>query len=83
MKCAIYKSYKRANTYLYVSAEHDLGRVPKALLDMLGRIELVIMLELTPRRTLAHADPAEVRRALQEQGYFLQLPPADFPVTPS
>jgi uncharacterized protein YcgL (UPF0745 family) len=83
MKCAIYKSHKRANTYLYVSAGHDLGRVPKALLDMLGRIELVMTLELTPQRTLAHADPAEVRRALQEQGYFLQLPPADFPVTPS
>ncbi len=81
MKCAIYKSRKRANTYLYVTAERDLSCVPKTLLDLLGRLEPVMTLELTPQRTLAQADPAAVCRQLQEQGYFLQLPPGDLPAT--
>lgn len=82
MKCAIYKSYRRVNTYLYVQEENDLARVPQGLLSLLGRLELVMTLELTPERTLAQADPNDVRRQLQEQGYYLQLPPSDSPISP-
>lgn len=83
MKCAIYKSSERARTYLYIQAENDFARVPKALLSLLGQLEFVMTLELTPERTLAQADPNEVRRLLREQGYYLQLPPGDFPTTVS
>ncbi len=83
MRCAVYKSRKRANTYLYIEAENDFRRVPQALLHMLGSLELVLTLELDARRTLAQADPQEVRRQLLEQGYYLQLPPSDFPAAPS
>lgn len=81
MKCAVYKSRRRANTYLYVEAENDFRRVPHALLRMLGRLELVLTLELDAQRKLAQADPQEVRRQLLEQGYYLQLPPGDFSAT--
>lgn len=77
MKCAIYKSLKKFDTYLYVEREDDFERVPAALRDMLGRLELVMTLELTPDRTLAHADPEQVRRQLREQGYYLQMPSKD------
>ena len=50
---------------------------------MLGTLELVLTLELDARRTLAQADPHEVRRQLLEQGYYLQLPPGDLPAAPS
>ena len=50
---------------------------------MLGALELVLTLELDARRTLAQADPQEVRRQLLEQGYYLQLPPGDFPAASS
>ncbi|MFQ6022273.1 MAG: YcgL domain-containing protein [Acidiferrobacterales bacterium] len=83
MKCAIYKSYRRVDTYLYVEEENDFTRVPKTLLALLGKLGFVMTLELTPERTLAQADPKEVRRQLKEQGYYLQLPPGDFPTTPS
>lgn len=82
MKCAVYKSHRRSNTYLYVEAENDFRRVPQALLHMLGTLELVLTLELDTRRTLARADPHEVQRQLLEQGYYLQLPPGDSPTTP-
>jgi uncharacterized protein len=83
MRCAVYKSRRRANAYLYVEAKNELRRVPQALLRVLGRLELVLTLELDAQRTLAQADPHEVRRQLLEQGYYLQLPPGDFPARPS
>ena len=83
VKCAVYKSRRRANTYLYIEAENDFRRVPQTLLHMLGTLELVLTLELDARRSLARADPQEVRRQLREHGYYLQLPPGDFPAAPS
>lgn len=73
--CAIYRSLKKFDSYLYVEREGDFTRVPPALLRMLGGLEFVMTLELTPQRKLANADVAQVRRQLSEQGYYLQLPP--------
>lgn len=75
MKCVIYKGSRRADTYLYIEREDDFSRVPEALLGMLGSVERVMELELVPGRTLAQADPEQVRRLLREQGYYLQMPP--------
>ncbi|MFQ5994110.1 MAG: YcgL domain-containing protein [Acidiferrobacterales bacterium] len=83
MNCAVYKSHQKADTYLYIQEEENFTRVPAALMELLGRLELVMTLELTPERTLAQADPEDVRRQLNKQGYYLQLPPTDFPKTPS
>lgn len=75
MHCAIYKGPKKTDHYLYVEKEDDFSRVPQALLDMLGNLELVMTLELTPERSLAQADIDQVRTALREQGYYFQMPP--------
>ena len=77
MQCAIYKSNKKAETYLYVLGEGNFSRVPQDLLRLLGRLDLVMTLELTPHRTLARADPEQVRQQLETRGYYLQLPPSD------
>lgn len=77
MKCAIYRSRKKLDTYLYVEREDDFERVPDALREMLGGLDFVMTLELTPERTLAQADPEQVRQQLREQGYYLQLPPRE------
>ena len=76
MQCEIYRSSKKTGVYLYIVAEDDFSRVPDSLLKLLGRLEHVMHLELTQERTLAQADPGEVRRNLEEKGFFLQLPPA-------
>lgn len=83
MRCAIYKSNRKTNTYLYIEKENDFSRVPSALMTLLGRLELVMTLDLSPQRKLAQADPAEVCDQLKTQGYYLQLPPTDFPRIPS
>ena len=56
-------------------AEGRLEDVPPALLEHLGEREFVMQLNLSPERTLAQADPDEVRNSLAEQGYYLQMPP--------
>jgi uncharacterized protein YcgL (UPF0745 family) len=77
MQCAIYRSNKKTDAYLYVQEEGNFSRVPPDLLNLLGQLDLVMTLELTPDRTLARADPEQVRQQLDTQGYYLQLPPSD------
>jgi uncharacterized protein YcgL (UPF0745 family) len=77
MHCVIYKGRKKADTYLYLEREGDFSQVPPALLELLGTLELVLSLELTPQRNLACADVEQVRLQLREQGYYLQLPPLE------
>ena len=75
MHCAIYKGPKKIDHFLYVENEGDFSRVPQALLDVLGQLQLIMTLELGPERALAQADAEQVRTALREQGYYLQMPP--------
>jgi uncharacterized protein YcgL (UPF0745 family) len=75
MRCHIYKSLKKRDAYLYIENQDDFSRVPKTLLDMLSRLELVMSLDLSEAKRLAQAEPAQVMSLLKEQGYFLQMPP--------
>ncbi|WP_455366709.1 YcgL domain-containing protein [Kaarinaea lacus] len=75
MICSVYKSLKKLDTYLYVEPGHDFKRVPQGLLDMLGKLEFVMEVDLEKRDKLAQADLQQVKAALNEQGYYLQLPP--------
>ncbi len=79
MECWIYKGTRRDETYLYLAAPDDLSRVPPQLLDALGPLELVMSLTLTPDRRLARASVEQVQRALDQRGFYLQLPPVDMP----
>ena len=74
MFCAIYKSLKKYDTYLYVAAKDDFSRVPESLFRLLGQPVHVIDLELSPERKLAQEDVVEVMKNLQEQGWHLQMP---------
>ena len=73
--CNIYKSRRKEETYLYVSLADDLSRVPEVLLETFGRPELVTKLIITPERKLARAEADKVIAAIQEKGFYLQLPP--------
>ncbi len=75
MQCAVYKGNKKIYHYLYINKQDDFSQVPQALLDMLGKLELVVSLELSAKRQLAQADVKEVMHQLNEQGYYFQIPP--------
>ncbi len=77
VKALVYKGSRRDETYLFVPAEEGLDRVPRALLQAMGRMELVMEVELHPGRRLAREDVRDVMRNLVDEGYHLQMPPAD------
>lgn len=78
MQAWVYKGSRKTNTYLYIAVEDDFTRVPRAVLDLMGPLSLVMELDLAARDKLAQVDIAEVRSKLQQQGFFIQLPPGDY-----
>ena len=79
MQVFVYRGSRRAETYLYLAAPDALERVPPALLEAMGELDLVMTLELYPGRPMARENPATVIRNVRERGYHLQLPPVDTP----
>ncbi len=76
MECTVYRSRRKRETYLYLPRESDPAEVlPESLLHLLGVLDPVMDLTLTPERRLARADAAVVMAALEDEGYYLQLPP--------
>lgn len=75
MHAYVYKSLKKADTYLYLASRDEFGRLPEPLRAQLGTLQFVLEVALTPGRTLAQEDPAVVRANLAERGFHLQFPP--------
>lgn len=75
MNCAIYKSSKKLDLYLYVREKDAFSDIPEPLLKSMGKPEFVMELELHPGRKLARADVEQVMQSLEEKGFYLQMPP--------
>jgi uncharacterized protein YcgL (UPF0745 family) len=75
MQAYIYKSLRKADTYVYLSARDDFARLPEPVRAQLGNLQFVLEVALTPERKLAREDVAVVRANLAARGFHLQLPP--------
>jgi uncharacterized protein YcgL (UPF0745 family) len=75
MLCTIYKSSKKAETYLFVKQRDDFSDVPAPLMSMFGTPTLVTVMNLANKEKLALANIDKVKENLNEKGYYLQLPP--------
>ncbi len=75
MRCYVYKSRIRPDTYIYLAKEDDFEVLPEGLRQSLGDLESVLVFELNAERRLARVDTSAVLAALHSSGYFLQLPP--------
>jgi len=73
MLCHIYRSSRKADTYLYLSDKDDFSILPESLLGIFGDPEFSFSFELTQNRKLAYEETSEVLANLQSQGYHLQL----------
>ena len=73
--CDIYKSNKKDGMYLYVAQSEGLTRVPASLLERIGQLTHVMSLPLSGDKKLALADVEKVMGDIQEQGFYLQMPP--------
>lgn len=75
MHAFVYKSLKKAETYLYLAARDDFSRVPEPLSTQLGRLQFVLDVDLVPGRKLALENPDVVRTNLASRGFHVQFPP--------
>ena len=76
MHAYVYKSQRRADTYVYLAARDDFARLPEPLRTQLGPLAFVLDVELTSQRRLARENPAVVRENLALRGFHLQFPPS-------
>ena len=72
----VYKSPLRDEMYLYVDKARGLVDLPEALLTRFGEPQPVMTLPLSAGRKLARADAVQVLAAIEEQGFYLQMPPS-------
>ena len=77
MQAYVYKSQRRADTYVYLAARDDFERLPAALRERLGGLQFVLDVALTPERKLAREDIHQVLENIEKQGYHLQMPPTE------
>ena len=74
MECAVYKSIKKDETYVFIPATTSLSELPEELLKVLGQAEMVMTLKLTPEKKMARGTAAEVMKSVEKQGFHLQMP---------
>ncbi|RXR06518.1 YcgL domain-containing protein [Pseudoxanthomonas composti] len=75
MQAYVYKSLRKADTYVYLAARDDFARVPEPLRTQLGELQFVLDVALTPERKLARDDVKAVRANLSAHGFHIQFPP--------
>jgi uncharacterized protein len=71
--CYIYRSSRKADTYLYLLEKDDFSEIPEELMRVFGEAEFSFEFDLTPDRRLAKENPDEVYNNLKQQGYHLQM----------
>jgi len=76
MLASVYRSKAKDQMYLYITSKDDFSKVPESLLKIFGQPEFSLQLNLSKREKLARVELSEVKLALKEQGYYLQMPPA-------
>ena len=75
MQAYVYKSLRKADTYVYLGARDDFTRLPEPLRTRLGALQFVLEVTLTPERRLAREDAMVVLDNLASRGFHLQFPP--------
>ena len=75
MLAYVYKSQKRADTYVFLAGRDDFTRLPEPLRMQLGALTFVMEVALTPERKLARGNTEVVRQNLSAHGFHIQFPP--------
>lgn len=70
----IYKSHtKKVRKFLYMLEKDNFSRVPADLLSAFGNPEFVMVFALKPERKLEGVTYEDLKKALDEKGYFLRI----------
>ncbi|WP_018984734.1 YcgL domain-containing protein [Salinimonas chungwhensis] len=77
MLCAVYKTNKKEGMYLYLPEKDNFDDVPDQLMHQFGKPELAMLLPLHKRETLGRVSKETLVNALNDKGYYLQMPPKE------
>ena len=72
----VYRSSVKPDMYIFVAADEELSRVPDELMKRFGRPIEAMSIELDADAVLARADAVTVLEQIQQEGFYLQMPPA-------
>jgi len=75
MSCFVYRSKRNNEMYLYLPEKEQFENVPESLMELVGEVEFTFEFILNTERKLIRYQAAEVMRNLQDNGFFLQMPP--------
>jgi len=70
----IYRSEKKTDCYLYLDKPAASADLPMPVKKVVGDLVLVMELEVKLDTKLALSDPEKVLTALNEQGFYIQMP---------
>ncbi len=71
----VYRSSVKPDMYIFVAADEELSRVPEELMKRFGRPIEAMSIELDADVVLARADAVTVLEQIQQEGFYLQMPP--------
>lgn len=71
----IYRSSKKAETYLYLAKKSAYDDLPDELRKIFGQPILVMDMLLTEDKKLARVEAPKVLAGIEEKGFYLQMPP--------
>ncbi len=74
IECAVYKSQKKDETYVFIPTTTSLTDLPEDLLKVLGQTEMIMNLKLTAEKKMARGTAAAIMKSIEEQGFHLQMP---------
>jgi len=77
--CKVFRSGRKAETYLYLAQHLDFEDLPPELREVFGEPAFVMQLQLSAERRLARVDVTQVLEQLERSGFFLQMP-SELPV---
>lgn len=75
MFCTVLKSHRKADTYLYIPKDTSLDELPENLVQLFTPHTEVTTLHIKPERRLARLSGAQLIQHLEDEGFYLQLPP--------
>ena len=77
IECHIYRSKHKSGLYLYLREKDKFAAIPSVLKAKLGKLEFAFSMSLDESTKLVRLNSGDVMKKLNQDGYFLQMPPAN------
>lgn len=71
----VYRSVRKDGAYLYIEKGYAMDKLPADMRKLLGTLNLALTMILTQEKKLAQVSALRVIEAIDDTGFYLQMPP--------